>query len=104
MHQLKKDYHLLIRGRFSWLLLLCSLIVIGGFSCSKAAQQNRYIEKANDYFKDGEFEKAEIEYLNALRSDPRDPLVLRQLAIIYHDQGRKRAALQFLSRAKQLSP
>jgi tetratricopeptide (TPR) repeat protein len=85
-------------------LVASALIGVLGSGCSKATRAARYIEKANGYFEAGQFEKAEIEYLNALRLDAGNALVIRRLGAIYFDQGRLRPAFTFLKKAKDINP
>ena len=85
-------------------LVLLGLVGFFAVGCSKEARKGRYVEKANRYFEAGQYDKAEIEYLNALRLDGKNPVVIRGLATIFYDQGRTVSAFTFLSRAKALAP
>jgi hypothetical protein len=58
-------------------LLLVTVIVSG---CSPAAKRFRVLQRADHYFKSGDYDKAKIEYLNLLRLDcPRTPTLLTEL-------------------------
>ncbi len=89
-----------------WLqaLLVFGAIAFLGCGCTKAARQARHLERANGYFEGGQYQAAEIEYLNALRLDAQSPVANRRLGTIYYDQGRFQAAFLYLQRAKELAP
>lgn len=40
-----------------------------GVGCSPAAKKARHLERANRYFDSGQYDKAEIEYINVLQLD-----------------------------------
>src|SRR5260221_12546224 len=85
-------------------LLVFGSIALLGCGCSKAARMARHLERANGYFEGGQYQAAEIEYLNVVRLDARTPLANQRLGTIYYDQGRYQTALLFLQRAKELAP
>jgi|CZKI01.1.fsa_nt_gi tetratricopeptide (TPR) repeat protein len=62
------------------------------------------MERANHYFVAGQYDAAEIEYLNVLRIDKRDPQALGRLGVIYFDQGRVGKSLPFLLAGRQFEP
>lgn len=72
--------------------------------CTKAARKERALERANKSFQAQQFDKAEIEYMNALRLAPGDPVSIRQLGLIYSAEGRVAAAFRFLHKANELEP
>lgn len=74
-------------------LLFLTLVLFAG--CSKQAKFERYAKRADAYFKAQKFKKSEIEYLNALRLQPTNRVVLKRLATIYHDQGKAKQAFPF---------
>src|SRR5713101_5734376 len=90
--------------QFLQVLLVFGSIAFLGCGCSKAAREARHLERANGYFEGGQYQAAEIEYLNVLRLDAQSPLANQRLGTIYYDQGRYQAALRFLQRAKELAP
>src|SRR5713226_2699474 len=85
-------------------LLVFGSIALLGCGCTKADRMARHLERANGYFEGGQYQAAEIEYLNVVRLDAQSPLANRRLGAIYYDQGRYQAALLFLQRAKELAP
>lgn len=88
----------------SLLPLLLVLFALGTTSCSKEAKRQSYLESADRHFAEGAYDKAEIEYLNALRqtSTP-DAHILTRLGTISYEQGEILQAFAFLARAQQLA-
>src|ERR1019366_8707300 len=66
------------------------------------AKAARHLKQANHFFDAGEFDKAEIEYINVLRSDPRNSRAMGQLGKIYFDQGSISRAAPYLFTASQM--
>ncbi len=83
------------------LFLLIGLLTLAP-GCSKASRAARHFERAESYFRAGERDKAEIEYLNALRLQPQDPRPVERLGRLYYEQGRFPRALAFLLRTREL--
>src|SRR5438105_4522547 len=93
-----------IKHRYLSILLLASLIAIGATGCSQQAKKNRCLERANRYFQAQEYEKAQIEYMNAVRLDPHDPVAVTRLGLICFEQGRLSPAFTLLRKAEKLQP
>jgi tetratricopeptide (TPR) repeat protein len=62
------------------------------------------LQQGDGYFAAGQYDRAEIEYANALRIDPRNPQAIGRLGIIYFDQGRMEWALPRLLQGRELRP
>ena len=62
------------------------------------------MERADRYFKAGDYDKARTEYLNVLRLDRTNRTVIKQLGIIWLEEGAPLRALPFLSAARDLDP
>lgn len=62
------------------------------------------MERADRYFKAGEYDKAKIEYLNLLRLDPQNVTGFQQLGLIWSEQGVPLRAIPFLLRVRELAP
>jgi tetratricopeptide (TPR) repeat protein len=60
--------------------------------------------RANRYFDAGQYDAAEIEYLNVLRIDGRNPQAIGRLGVIYFDQGREGKSLPFLLAGRKFEP
>lgn len=80
------------------ILLLLALLA----GCSTESRKARHLERANRYFQAGEIDKAEIEYANVLRLDSVNKTAVRQLGLIYFDQGKPAKAYPFLKQAEDL--
>jgi tetratricopeptide (TPR) repeat protein len=72
--------------------------MLGATGCSN------HLESANRFFAGGQYEKAEIEFLNVLRKNPNDPAANERIGTIYFEQGKAGRAFAFLSKAKELQP
>ena len=62
------------------------------------------MERADRYFKAGDYDKARTEYLNVLRLDRTNRTAIKQLGIIWLEEGAPLRALPFLSAARDLDP
>lgn len=79
---------------------LCAAFVGG---CSVKAKTARHQQRADNYFAEGNFAKAEVEYLVTLRLDGGNKHATSQLGEIYFQQGRYGRAFAFVQRACQLA-
>lgn len=78
------------------LLLIC----LAG--CSSEVKLEKHLQLAEEYFQNGEFEEARIEYMNAVKLQPTNAMVHARLGIIHFEQGDPRRAAQFLVNAENL--
>ena len=46
------------------------------FGCSAESKKSRLLKSANGYFDSGDYDKAKIEYLNVLTSDPQNAVAI----------------------------
>ncbi|MBC8096680.1 MAG: tetratricopeptide repeat protein, partial [Akkermansiaceae bacterium] len=69
------------------LLFVLTLAMALGAGCSKESRRERYLERANRYYEARELSKATIEYLNAAKLDPENPICIQRLGQIYFTQG-----------------
>lgn len=78
--------------RMFCLLVSVAAIAMAGAGCSKQAKAARAMERAERYFAAGDYDKAEIEYKNALRADYAHPppLAFERLGVMALEQGRMR--------------
>ena len=83
-------------------LVAAALLAIVVSGCSSGAKKAYYLGRANHWFAAGQFDKAEIEYLNVLRVDPQNSMAFSRLGAIYFDEGRFQKAAPFLYKASQL--
>lgn len=85
-------------------LTALALLAIAGVSCSPSAKKARFLERANRYFDAGQYDKAEVEYINVIRLDLQNAQAFSRLGTIYAEQGRFPRAIPYLSRARELAP
>lgn len=84
--------------------LVAGLLALAGNSCSRQARKVRLLEQANRDFNSGQYDRAEIEYLNVLRIETGNPQAISRLGLIYVDQGRVGRAIPFLIKGRELMP
>lgn len=78
------------------------LLALAGAGCSQRAKTSYNLGRADQLFDSGQFDKAETEYLNALRAEPRNTKIIARLGIIYFDEGRFQKAAPYLFKGSQL--
>ena len=82
-----------------------ALLLVGMLAgCSVEARKARYLERAEGYFKVGEYEKAKIEYMKLLLADPNSALPFQRLGFIWLEEGAPLRAIGFLFKARDLAP
>src|SRR6266581_3068976 len=82
-------------------LILAILLVT---ACSKEARKARLLGEADNYFKAGNYDKAKLAYLNALRLDPQNALAFERIGAMWQDDGAPLRAAGFLKKASELDP
>lgn len=92
-----------LRSAFFRVCIVAFFISLG-VGCSPAAKKSRLLARAEEYFESGDYDKARIEYLNLLRLDHTNSTAIRQLAIIWFDDGAPLRALPYLKAARELDP
>lgn len=84
--------------------LLITVIVLLGSGCSPAAKRDRLLQTADEHYKAGDYDKAEVEYLNVLKAQRGNPRAVVRLGLIYTEQGRIGPAISYLRGAHTLVP
>jgi tetratricopeptide (TPR) repeat protein len=82
-------------------LLLVALLISG---CSVGHKKARILQRADNYFNAGDYEKAKVEYLNLLRVENQSPRALQQLGLIWMKQGAPLRGVPFLLKVRELAP
>jgi tetratricopeptide (TPR) repeat protein len=82
---------------------VASLLAIGSTGCSAKAKKIYHLSRANKYFDAGQYDQAEVEYINVLRNDRENADAYGCLGIIYFEDGRYQSAAPFLFRGSQLA-
>jgi tetratricopeptide (TPR) repeat protein len=86
------------------LVLIACVCGLMGTGCTKGMRKARHISKGEREFKAQRYDQAELEYLNVLRLAPMNPTAVRQLGLIYQEEGRLARAHAFLIKAADLEP
>lgn len=86
------------------MLLLVGVALLLASGCSRDAKRAKYLKQANAHFQAGDYDRAEIEYLNVLRLEQTNRVALRNLGLMSFEQGRIARAYALLSEAKKVSP
>ena len=81
-----------------------NLAVVAAIGCSAESKKSRLLTRANSYFDSDEYDKAKIEYLNVLRSDPQNATAIQRLGTIWYEQGAPLRAAPFLLKTRDLLP
>ena len=86
------------------MLTMALLLVIGGAGCTAKAKKAYHQSRANRAYNAGQFDRAEIEYMNVLRYDPVNVQASGRLGLIYYEQGRLQRASWWLAKGSQMAP
>src|ERR1700736_6778218 len=81
-----------------------SLVAAAIAGCHLPGSKARVMERADRYFKAGEYDKARIEYMNVLRLDRTNRTAIKQLGISWFDTGAPLRAFPFLRATRDLDP
>ena len=100
----KTLYPMLKLIRSIFIFVAVGLLAIAGSSCSRQARVARQLAKADRDFAAGQYDRAEIEYLNVLQIQGLNPQAISHLGLIYFDQGRTSRAGVFLLKGRELQP
>jgi tetratricopeptide (TPR) repeat protein len=73
-------------------------------ACSKEARKARLLGEAENYFKAGNYDKAKVAYLNALRLDPQNVLAFERIGAMWQEDSAPLRAAAFLAKATELDP
>jgi exosortase C (VPDSG-CTERM-specific) len=78
-------------------------LVLADTGCTAKVKKAYHESRADKFFAAGQFDRAEIEYLNVLRSDNGSVKAFTRLGEIYFQQGRYQMAAPFVERASNLA-
>src|ERR1700730_18498535 len=86
-------------------VLLAVCLAIASSGCSQQGEtKEAHLARAKDYAAAAQYDKAEAKYREVLRVDPADAVALRDLGIMYQDQGQSPQAAPLLRKAAELLP
>ena len=80
---------------------LTGLLLTG---CSQDSRKTKHAERAESFFKAGDYDRAELEYRNLLRLESTNQVALRNLAVMFFEQGRLLSSFALLAKASKLHP
>ncbi|HEX3797835.1 MAG TPA: tetratricopeptide repeat protein [Verrucomicrobiae bacterium] len=78
------------------------LFVLAAAGCSKRSREAKFLQRADKYFAAGDYDSAELEYINALRINHQSARAYGRLGIISFEQGRLQRSYSLLLKACQL--
>lgn len=84
------------------LSILALALAVSG--CRRGKSPEKFLERANHYYENREFEKAKIEYINTLRRQPTNTIAVLRLGEIFYRQGQFRDALPLLVEGRRSFP
>jgi tetratricopeptide (TPR) repeat protein len=94
--------HSMFAPRFAFVL---AFVILALFGCAKEEDSTEQrLSRADKFFAESQYVKAEQQYRDVLRLAPNDPTAIRQLAMIYYDQGQLRQAYPLLKQALDARP
>jgi tetratricopeptide (TPR) repeat protein len=84
--------------------LLALALAVASAGCTKQLKASRHMGRGNKDFRAELYDRAEIEYLNVLKNEPRSPEAIRQLGLTYYAEGKLPQALEYLQEAVKQTP
>src|SRR5437762_11035078 len=90
--------------RISLPIVAAGTIVILLSGCTAASRKARVAEKAEKFFKAGEYDNAKIEYLNLIKIDQADANAYARIGAMWVEEGVPLRAGAFLIKALELAP
>ncbi len=82
--------------------IACFLCLVALVGCSAEARKEKYLSQADKAYSAGQYDQAEIDYLNVLKFDAANAHAMARLGTIYFDQGSPVRGIPYLLRAKEL--
>lgn len=72
--------------------------------CSSEQREARYLKRANQSYEKKQFDKAQVDYMNIVRVNPKNVLAWTRLGLIASDKGELQLAYKALGNVKTLQP
>ena len=89
--------------RLFCILSAVALLAMVSSGCSAKAKAARHLKKADALFAAGQYEAAELEYVNVLRFDHENARAINQMGTIYFEGGRLQKAVPFLFKSYEMA-
>jgi len=86
------------------LILMLSLALMSPGCSKKQDGPDAHLARANEYFASQQYREAENEYREVLKLASQNPVAIRQLGLIYQDQGQVLQAFPLLKKAAESDP
>lgn len=83
-------------------LFAAAALALANAGCSASTKKVYHAQRGDHYFNSGNFDQAEIEYINVLNVDPENAHAYGQLGIIYFKEGRLQRSAPFLYKGIEL--
>src|SRR5213080_4738068 len=90
--------------RISLPIVVAGAIAILLSGCTAASKKARLTDRAEKYFKAGEYDNAKIEYLNVIKIDQGDANAYARIGAMWVEEGVPLRAGAFLIKALELAP
>src|SRR5438552_8551277 len=90
--------------RISRPMVAAGIIALFLAGCTAASRKARHIERPDQSFKAGEYDKAKIEYLNVIKIDQGDANAYARIGAMWTEEGAPLRAGAFLIKALELAP
>lgn len=91
-----------MRSGVTGLAFVLAALVWAG--CSREARMERHLSRAEKLYAAGDYDRAEIEYRNALKYGGTNPVAVARLSLLLSEQGRLVEGFQILRVATELVP
>src|SRR5262245_55552342 len=93
-----------MQTRIFFRIVALTLTIFLVTACSKEAKKTRLLGEADSYFKAGNYDKAKLTYLNAIRLDPQNALAFERFGEMWLKDWAPLRAGPFLAKASELEP
>jgi len=95
-----------MKRHMTWAVILALAVASTGTGCGMVRdfRINRHLKKGDQYFADGKYKEATIEYRNVLHWDPQNLAVVKQLGLAYWEAGQIGEAFPLLRRYNEQDP
>src|SRR5687768_9990644 len=82
------------------------LILIATVGCAVTAEgkKTRFVEKGDQYYTEGKYREAVLEYRNVLKLEPTHARAIQQLGLSHFQLGEIAQAYGYLTKAKEQNP
>mgnify|MGYP001236528817 CR=1 FL=1 len=92
------------RSSNGWLVVWACWVLVALVGCSREARTQRHLQRAERLYEAGDYDRAEIEYRNALKYGGTNRTAAARLGLILHQQGRLLEAYSVLRTATEWDP